>query len=620
MRNPEDPPAGVPVGRLHKGKQIFLYVAPFPALAFFKIWASAGRAPETLLLVACAMLAYGLVVLAVAYRWDKPSYFDWTTTGYFAVLSAALFTWPGPAGRFISEYAVTGIYACLFSAVFLPPLFGLDPFTYHYAKKYTPEIVWGNPIFVRINRTMTHVWSGIFGLCIILSLYPSVITRAVFPLALILGFGLPFNLRFPDAYLKRLGLPSLSEQRRMAQGGTGGFTKGGSPAPPTTSASVPTPSHEFSLEKGIPKSIPRKETSMKVLALNSSPRTGGQSKTELLLSHLVKGMQEAGAEVEVVELRKKSIKHCIGCFTCWTKTPGQCIHQDDMSRELFSRWMDADLVIYATPLYHFTVNALMKAFIERTLPVVQPFLTQAGEKTSHPLRKKPPKAVFLSVAGFPEMAVFDLLSSWVRFVFGQLGGLVAEIYRPGAEALATPVLRDKSNEILEATAQAGREIITSMAVSPQTLGRITQDMGQDKDRFRKMANLMWKTCIAEGVTPKELAEKGLIPRPDSLDTFMLVMPMGFNPDKAKDTRAVLQFRFTGEVSGACYFAIEQGQIKAREGSAEKADLTIESPFEVWMDIMTKKQDGQRAFMEGKYKVSGDFSLLLRMNELFGENR
>lgn len=601
----------------HKAKQVFLYVAPFPALAFFKIWASPGRAPEMLLVVACAMLAYGLAVVAIAHRWDRPSYFDWATTAYFAVLSAALLAWPGAAGRFISEYAVTGIYACLFSAVFLPPLFGMDPFTYHYAKKYTPEIVWSNPIFVRINRIMTHVWSGVFGLCILLSLYPSILTRAVFPLAIILGFGLPFNLRFPDAYLRRLGLPSLSEQRRMAKGETGDLAKDRSPAPVGTQASVPPPSHALPTEKEPLISIPGKEKPMKVMALNSSPRTGGQSKTELLLTHLVKGMQEAGAEVEVVELRKKSIKHCIGCFTCWTKTPGQCIHQDDMSRELFPRWCEADLVVYATPLYHFTVNALMKAFIERTLPVVQPFLTQTGGHTSHPLRRDPPKAVFVSVAGFPEMAVFDLLSSWVHFIFGQLGGLIAEIYRPAAEGLATPMLKDRTKEILDATAQAGREIVTSMAVSPQTLSRITQDLGQDKDLFRKMANLMWKTCIAEGVTPKELAEKGLIPRPDSLDTFMLVMPMGFNPNKAKDTQAVLQFRFTGEVNGACYFQIEQGRIKAVEGSAQKADLTIESPFEVWMDIMTGKQDGQRAFMEGKYKVSGDFTLLMRMNELFG---
>ena len=88
---------------------------------------------------------------------------------------------------------------------------------------------------------------------------------------------------------------------------------------------------------------------MKVLALNSSPRGGGQSKTEFLLNHLVQGMQEAGAEVEVVALRKKKINHCIGCFTCWTKTPGVCLHQDDMTKELFPKWLAADLVVYATP-------------------------------------------------------------------------------------------------------------------------------------------------------------------------------------------------------------------------------------------------------------------------------
>ena len=36
---------------------------------------------------------------------------------------------------------------------------------------------------------------------------------------------------------------------------------------------------------------------MKILAINSSQRTGGQSKTELMLNHLVKGMRDAGAEV-----------------------------------------------------------------------------------------------------------------------------------------------------------------------------------------------------------------------------------------------------------------------------------------------------------------------------------
>jgi putative sterol carrier protein len=140
----------------------------------------------------------------------------------------------------------------------------------------------------------------------------------------------------------------------------------------------------------------------------------------------------------------------------------------------------------------------------------------------------------------------------------------------------------------------------------------------DPTPYFKMANLFWKTCIAEGMSPKEFAEKGLVPRPDSLETFMFVMPMGFDPEAAGDTRATFQFKFSGEPGGDCHFKIGDGKIQAVSGLAENPDLTIEAPFSVWMDIMTRKADGQQMFMEQKYTVSGDLSLLLRMNQLFGK--
>jgi multimeric flavodoxin WrbA/putative sterol carrier protein len=712
--------------RLNKARQIFLYIAPFPSLAFFKIWGSLGQGPAALFSVSCLMLLYCSFVIWLARRWDRPSYFDWTVAVYFAMVSLSLLFFHDTAGRFLQNYSVTGIYACLFTAAFLPPVLGMDPFTYHYAKKYTPEMFWGNPVFVKVNLIMTYVWAAVFALCIALSLYPSVITRALIPLGLILGFGIPFNLRFPNFYLKRLGLPSLAEQKNMASEGTG------LPNPALSSGVLPTSAREaisgmplvfnpeaaadlsvtiafivsgsdsferyLKIDKGTcelsehsarkpdlvirtpadvwlgisrgeldgqtafmnksytaegnlgillrmkqifsrqtPAGIDKKTTerlepvhqesftihasgkekSMKVLALNSSPRGDGQSKTELMLTHLVNGMREAGAEVEVVELRKKSVKHCIGCFTCWTKTPGVCIHKDDMTNELFPKWRDSDLVIYATPLYHFTLNATMKAFIERTLPFLEPYMEDHGGETSHPARYKHPKVVFLSVAGFPEISAFGQLSSWANFVFGRHGILVAEIYRPMAESMKTPFLMEETNQILNATVQAGREIVQNSKISPETLTRVTQPVVDDPKPYFEMANLFWKTCIAEGVSPKEFEEKGLVPRPDSVETFMLVMPMGFNPAAAGDTRATIQFKFSDEAAGSCYFKIENGKIQAAMGLAEKPDLTIEAPFSVWMDIMTRKADGQQMFMEQKYKVIGDLSLLLRMNELFG---
>ncbi|HMK66133.1 MAG TPA: NAD(P)H-dependent oxidoreductase [Thermodesulfobacteriota bacterium] len=356
---------------------------------------------------------------------------------------------------------------------------------------------------------------------------------------------------------------------------------------------------------------------MKILALNGSPRGEGQSKTEMLLNCLAQGMREAGAEVEVVDLRKKKIRFCAGCYTCWTKTPGVCIHQDDMSKELFPKWLASDLVVYAFPLYHFTVNAATKAFIERTLPVAQPYFERHGDRIFHPHRHTPPKAVFLSVAGLPEMSVFDQLSTWVQFLFGKtgMGTLVAELYRPAAENL--PVLGKKADTVLDAFQQAGLEIVRDLQVSSETMAQISQDYVADREKFALMGNLYWKSCITEGITPKEFSEKKLIPRPDSLETFMIIQSVAFRPEAAQGLTANIQFRFSGEVKGNGYLHIENGQIRGVLGEAEKADLVIDTPFEVWMDILTQKADGQQLFMEQKYQVSGDLELLMKLGRLFG---
>jgi putative sterol carrier protein len=288
-----------------------------------------------------------------------------------------------------------------------------------------------------------------------------------------------------------------------------------------------------------------------------------------------------------------------------------------MTKELYPKWLDSDLVVYASPLYHFTMNATMKAFIERTLPVLEPFFLGDGDGTRHPLRHEHPKMVFLSVAGFPELSVFDQLSSWANSVYGRHNMVVAEIYRPAAEILNVPFYREKAEDILDATTQGGREIVESMKISPETMTRITQDIAEDTKVLHRMGNLMWKACISEGVTPKEMRESKITPRPESVEDFMGIMEMGFKKETAGDTKAVLQFRFSDEVEGACYFSIENGMIHAALGVHESPELVVETPFGVWMDILTGKTDGQQMFMEQKYKVHGDLSLLMKMNQLFG---
>jgi putative sterol carrier protein len=131
------------------------------------------------------------------------------------------------------------------------------------------------------------------------------------------------------------------------------------------------------------------------------------------------------------------------------------------------------------------------------------------------------------------------------------------------------------------------------------------------------ANIFWKTCIREKMTPEEMRAKGVVPRPETIEDFALLMKMAYKPEASGNTKAVLQFDFTGEQTGSCSFCVSQDGIEDSMDPASRPDLLVKAPFEVWMDIFTKKTDGQDAFMKGRYTAQGDLTLLMRMKELFG---
>ena len=98
----------------------------------------------------------------------------------------------------------------------------------------------------------------------------------------------------------------------------------------------------------------------------------------------------------------------------------------------------------------------------------------------------------------------------------------------------------------------------------------------------------------------------------SIQSFMLLFPLGVNSEAVGERKTNLQFRFSGEVTDSCYFIIEQGNIAAEKGVKENPDITIETPFEIWMDIITGKADAQQMFMEQKYTVNGDLPLMIQL--------
>ena len=101
----------------------------------------------------------------------------------------------------------------------------------------------------------------------------------------------------------------------------------------------------------------------KILIFSASPRRRGNS--DRLCDAFSQGAVEAGHQVEKIFLRDKSIHYCLGCGVC--NTTHQCVQKDDM-QDILNKMVEADVLVFATPVYFYTMNAQMKTLIDRTTP------------------------------------------------------------------------------------------------------------------------------------------------------------------------------------------------------------------------------------------------------------
>jgi len=233
---------------------------------------------------------------------------------------------------------------------------------------------------------------------------------------------------------------------------------------------------------------------MNILAINGSPR-GQFGNTEILLKPFLEGCAEAGAEIETIYLNDKNIKHCSGCFTCWTQTPGKCIHNDDMA-ELLNNISQADIMVYATPLYYYTVTGLMKDFMDRMLPLNNREIVKVGDSYSHPNRSKrevPVKTVLISNCGFPGNYNFSgLVETFKVMAKGNLaatilcgqGGILSSVNKDD-------MLKKMYTPFLSALRSAGKEVVRLGYIEAETQAEIDKDV-IDPEIYVKNANLSWK--------------------------------------------------------------------------------------------------------------------------------
>lgn len=111
----------------------------------------------------------------------------------------------------------------------------------------------------------------------------------------------------------------------------------------------------------------------------------GQTTTDAMHSLLIDLLRPRGYHVHSFVLREQKIAYCLGCFECWTKTPGLC-RIDDTGREIADAIIHSDLVIYLTPITFGGYSSELKKAIDRSICLILPFFTNIDGEVHHKAR------------------------------------------------------------------------------------------------------------------------------------------------------------------------------------------------------------------------------------------
>jgi len=379
-----------------------------------------------------------------------------------------------------------------------------------------------------------------------------------------------------------------------------------------------------------------------IVAVNGSPHSG-IGNTSLMIEMLRPPLTEEGFQLEVIHLAGMDIQYCTGCGFCMEK--GRCWIDDD-HRQVTDQLLAADGIILASPVYFFQVTGQMKTFFDRSLAF--------GHKPRSTW--KPGLAISVS-AGMGETDTANYLASLLR-TFGAfpVGTLTAIAVQPGAflgkeavEARAGDLARDLARAIKEKRRYPATDRDFRFYQFMGTLVRSQKDgvMKHDYKHWLEQGFYegfeayiqqtaaevphdptlrdAWIKEMIEEQKARKRAQKGETPKqaaPAKAPAFetcrelLQAMPLDFNGRAAGDLKATIQFEVSGDERFTARLQIIGGTCTFSEGAGPNPNLVIKTPADVWLKISGGELSGQKAFLEGKYKVEGDMSLLLRMPSLF----
>ncbi|MDR1376788.1 MAG: NAD(P)H-dependent oxidoreductase [Synergistaceae bacterium] len=335
---------------------------------------------------------------------------------------------------------------------------------------------------------------------------------------------------------------------------------------------------------------------MNALVINGSPK-GGRSSTMKLVRAFLDG---AGwNDAETINVAGAKIESCLGCFSCWNKTPGICVIRDEMS-EVLRELVVADVIVWAFPLYYFSVPGKLKNLIDRQLPLNLPFMAEGNENGGHLSRydlSRQRHAVISTCGFWTAKGNYGAVTAMFDKYYG--AGKYARIFCGQGELFRVLELKKRTDAYLETVRCAGAEFAAG-GISADTQSELSEPL-YPCDVFEKMADVSWGIAKSDENPPDE-----------SLD-FTTQMAALYRPD---GTDRVLEFYYT-DIDKAYQILLTAQGGEVITDKFRSYTTKIETPFSVWRSIARGEISGSDAMFRRQYKVLGDFNLILRWDQLFG---
>ena len=174
---------------------------------------------------------------------------------------------------------------------------------------------------------------------------------------------------------------------------------------------------------------------MNILLIAASP--GSLSVFSRRIAELRHFFTEKGDGTELIDISERTIRFCTGCFNCWWKHPGRCIHSDDMPR-IYSEILKSDLVVFASPLSAGLPSWRIKTLQDRLIPLLHPYIELRQGECHHRKRYDRYPDVALLVGKEPDTGDEDLNileDLYRRFTLNFHAGLkgILDLDRPNEE-------------------------------------------------------------------------------------------------------------------------------------------------------------------------------------------